>query len=718
MTSIDLTLDATDDGSPIKVFVISSGGHDALFTSLPDELLQALEVWRRRFLTHHDPSGTAIGADVVEARSSQLCQALQHWLGQPEWLPLQRLLTLQPGVPLRVRCRPSTTPLARLPWESLPLDRPIWRLPGSPFPASHQSPRPARRPRLLLLIGDSRGLDLDGDIRMLQRLAQSGGLELVCLRGQQSCLPVLARQLQAPRGWDALVYLGHSDADAQAGGRLLLGDGRWLSGLELRRAFEQRPDPGGLPSVVLLNSCLGLDLADSCLAAGIPWAVCFREMVPTHAASLAFGTLLQQLQNGTAVTDAVAMVRQQLQADGPAGTGLLLSVVGADQAPALRLPLRRRRQFWQRLASSTRSQALASASWLVLALAMDLNPSLPPGPALLDQRLEWQRRWRVLTHQPGPQRAPLPVLLLDNGPTADALGVTPTPNRVPRQALVKVLQQVSPDHVPVVGLDLVLDEPAPFTTELAALLQQQQRRRVLAGYFAEGSVAVGEGQQRSRPLQLLRASGLQQVDLSTAIPGPRRDGVFPLPLRLQAPLGEGSFAQAMAEASQPARPVRGLPYDAVIDWSLDWAAMVTNLGLHQLATLQGPVLLIGADGTINHEEPDWFMAPRAAGQALQGWGRGVHRLPGPVVQAVLAQSMAMGHWLTPWLQTPTTAAACGLGVLIAATVGQRRRRWLVLAGVTAVALPLALQLGVQHRILVPVALPLLAVATTTLIRHD
>jgi len=343
---------------------------------------------------------------------------------------------------------------------------------------------------------------------------------------------------------------------------------------------------------------------------------------------------------------------------------------------------------------------------------------------LLDRRLESQRIWRTLTGQPGPRRPPLPVLLLDNGRSAADLGVTPTPNRMPRQALLKVLERVSPAAVPVVALDFVLDEPGPFSVPLAALLRQQKRQQVLAGYYpsnADVDVCPGAvGEDRTQPIPLLVESGLQHKDISTGMATPRVGKFSPQPLRLGFSLGDGSFAQAIARAARSSLPPRELPYDGVIDWSLDWSELVTNLKLSDLGTLHGPVLLVGSDGSINPNCPDLFLAPLATGIAISDWdtGAGQGKLPGPILQAVLAQSMAMGHWLTPQLQAPTTALAAGLGLLLAAAVARRNHRWLPSLAVAVTVIPLTLQLGVQQLILLPIALPLLTFASVTLIRHD
>jgi hypothetical protein len=85
MNRFDLILEAADDTArSIRVFLISPVGTDGFTTYIPAELLQLLEVWRRRFLSHHDPISTSVDADVVGARGSQLCHDLQAWLLHPE----------------------------------------------------------------------------------------------------------------------------------------------------------------------------------------------------------------------------------------------------------------------------------------------------------------------------------------------------------------------------------------------------------------------------------------------------------------------------------------------------------------------------------------------------------------------------------------------------------------------------------------------------------
>ena len=89
-----------------------------------------------------------------------------------------------------------------------------------------------------------------------------------------------------------------------------------------------------------------------------------------------------------------------------------------------------------------------------------------------------------------------------------------------------------------------------------------------------------------------------------------------------------------------------------------------------------------------------------------------------LLHAVLAQSLRLGHWLTPASQSLCTALAAGLGVLLAAAQADRWRRLWMVGAIIVVALPLSWQLAVSTLWLVPVALPLAALSITALCRRD
>ena len=92
-------------------------------------------------------------------------------------------------------------------------------------------------------------------------------------------------------------------------------------------------------------------------------------------------------------------------------------------------------------------------------------------------------------------------------------------------------------------------------------------------------------------------------------------------------------------------------------------------------------------------------------------------MPGVVLQAVLAQSLRMGHWLTPVSSALAAALASALGIGIAAGIDSRWKRALLCGAITVMAIPLSAQLAVSTLWLVPLLLPLSALWFIALVRR-
>lgn len=709
MNAIDLKLQSHQSGAGLSAFVSSPSTQDSFLAPWPTEALEWQQEWKRQFLTHHDPAAAAVSADAVRDYGNGLSRSLHEWLLDEACRPLRLALAAHPGLPLRVRISGAhRRDLEYLPWEVMAAERTIWRLVDA-APSGPSRPMRPHRPRLLLLVGSEDGLSLDREVDLLARLQRQGRLELHTLRGPGSNLAAIRRELLDPRGWDGLVFLGHSEAEVSSGGRLHLGDSSWVSAEALKHELQRAAQQG--LALVLLNSCSGLDLARSCAAAGVPWTLCFREPVPCMAASLAFCSLLGSMESGADLLGALQEVRKVLRIEGPVGSDLLLSLVATPRAEAYRLPLRKHQQLLLRLSSSTARQAVAATVLVVIAGVGELDPATPLNSYLLDRRLYVQRLWRHATGQPGPKRKPLPVLVLNQN-SAATFGAETLVGRVSRDLLAKVLQRISVQKVSSVGLDLVLDEPAPHSEKLAQVIAAQRRALVFAGFLGK-QVEGNRVGKVSMPLPILRDAGLQARDLAVgtpAIPGTLKWA----PLQLWQPINSQNFAGTLAGGTDPL-----MPADAVLDWSVDWRTLLQRIEPQDLPGVEAPVLLVGSDGTLDRDGDDLFAAPGAMDPALADlWGGAQHKVPGVLVQAVIAQSLRLGHWLTPASQSLSTALGAGLGVLLAASEAKRGRRFWILCAITLVAMPLAWQLAVSALWLVPLCLPLAALASTALLRHD
>ena len=247
------------------------------------------------------------------------------------------------------------------------------------------------------------------------------------------------------------------------------------------------------------------------------------------------------------------------------------------------------------------------------AVAFDLNPWLPPNQWLLDQRLFWQARWRQLTDQLGPTPEPLGLVLLSS-PLYGQLGVEPTDGSVNQAVLAKVLQALPNNSAQLVGLDFILDgpgaNPAGHRSLAAVIKQQPASRQIVAGLCPPNAVAVPNCLKAldQRLAGSLATAGARPVSITLGM----RTEDLP-PLQLIEPIGEGSFAWAMAADA----PRGGLPTEAVIDWSVNWLASQRLQLIRDRQALQqfkGLSLIVASDGYKGAPaEPTRRSAPGAAG---------------------------------------------------------------------------------------------------------
>jgi hypothetical protein len=220
-----------------------------------------------------------------------------------------------------------------------------------------------------------------------------------------------------------------------------------LAGPALADALRQ-----AAPQLMLLSRCHGTDLVPLCLEAGVPWVWSCRGEVSDPIAVAAFVALLEALEAGHSLPAATAIAGQAIEGEFPGSSGMI-SLEGRAESPPLRLPLRRRRLWSQRLARSQRRQLVATGVALGLGLVAywpgwvtGHRSGLPN--RLLDSRLVVQTAWRDLRGVPPTlgvqeQTSPLVVWLLSSK-VAYLEGT-----RVSRKVLATVLEALPPERAPV-----------------------------------------------------------------------------------------------------------------------------------------------------------------------------------------------------------------------------------------------------------------------------
>jgi CHASE2 domain-containing sensor protein len=300
------------------------------------ELEQCFQTWSRCYgsLAANDrpfgiapaeksPSGrhpATANLAACERAGRILGDRFNQWLRQPNLLPLREawLEKLRPEDELRVILQTQDRDLQRLPWHQWDL---LERYPKAEIALGclgYNQPDPVAAPasgrrlpspapvKILAILGDSSGIDVQGDRALLEQLP--GAAVTFLIEPQRS---ELNDQLwQQP--WRILFFAGHSSSDAGQG-RFRINGQETLSleqlKLGLRRAVEQ-----GL-ELAIFNSCDGLGLAQELAQLEIPLLIVMREPVPDRVAQTFLKYFLSAYGiEGTAFYPAVRQARERLQA--------------------------------------------------------------------------------------------------------------------------------------------------------------------------------------------------------------------------------------------------------------------------------------------------------------------------------------------------------------------------------------------------------------------
>ncbi len=164
-------------------------------------------------------------------------------------------------------------------------------------------PEPGDRVKILAILGNRKGIDLDRDREFLEQLPNTE-IQFLVEPTQQQIGDALWRHT-----WDIVFFAGHSQTQGKTGKIFINAcesipiDDLWAS---LRKAVER-----GL-QLVIFNSCDGLGLARELDDFQIPIAIVMREIVPDKVAQLFLQYFLESLVTGVPLHLAVREARERL----------------------------------------------------------------------------------------------------------------------------------------------------------------------------------------------------------------------------------------------------------------------------------------------------------------------------------------------------------------------------------------------------------------------
>ncbi len=247
--------------------------------------------------------------------SRQLKGTLNRWLDSGAFGRIERKLRTQlsPNEEIRVIIETDDPLMRRLPWH-------LWNF-FEDYPASEvglsgaleaeriepTQTTPGGAVRILAILGNSHGIDIEHDRALLERIPAAKTVFLV--EPQRS---ELNRLLWDEQGWDILFFAGHSSSHISgATGFININQEEVITIAELKYALQAAISRG--LQLAVFNSCDGLGLARQLADLQIPQLVVMREPVPDQVAQAFLKHWLSAFSGGTSFYRSVREAREKLQ---------------------------------------------------------------------------------------------------------------------------------------------------------------------------------------------------------------------------------------------------------------------------------------------------------------------------------------------------------------------------------------------------------------------
>jgi CHASE2 domain-containing sensor protein len=416
--------------------------------------------------------------------SEQLQNKLDRWLDSEDFRLIERQLRKQlaPSDEIRLIIQTEDPELRKLPWH-------IWQffkdytnaevaLSSLNFESRKISKNNSHQVRILAILGDSTGIDIQADRRLLERLPSA---EIVFLI--EPTRQTLDEQLWDKKGWDILFFAGHSTTNVeQRLGQIYINKSESLTIPQLKNALNKAIERG--LQLAIFNSCEGLGLAEQLSDLYIPQVIVMREPVPDRVAQEFLKSFLTLFSEGQSFYLAVREARERLQ-------GIEGDFPGASWLPAIfqnpaEVPL-----TWQQLRDKLPSPITVtrSPSTVKAKLPVVLVASLAVTTAIVG--LRWfgiLQNWELNAFDGLMQNLPAEsadkrILIIG----ADEEDINRYGYPLSDETLAQLLNKLQQYRPAVIGLDIFRDRPTP-TNNIKG-------HQALVGHFQkyQNSIAICAG---------------------------------------------------------------------------------------------------------------------------------------------------------------------------------------------------------------------------------
>jgi CHASE2 domain-containing sensor protein len=244
--------------------------------------------------------------------ANRLRDRLNLWLESEAFRPLDKRLReeLTHREPVRILLRTSDRRLHKLPWhcwdfiEHYPQAEVVFGMPMLERVETATKATKEGKVRILAILGNSHGIDLEADRKLLEALPNAEVLFLVEPKRQE-----IGDRLWED-AWDILFFAGHSETETEKG-RIYLNPQESLTIEELKYALK-RAIATGL-KIAIFNSCDGLGLARELEQLPLSQIIVMREPVPDQIAQEFLKYFLNAFSGGNSCCEAVRHARERLQ---------------------------------------------------------------------------------------------------------------------------------------------------------------------------------------------------------------------------------------------------------------------------------------------------------------------------------------------------------------------------------------------------------------------
>ncbi|MEO0970889.1 MAG: CHAT domain-containing protein, partial [Cyanobacteria bacterium J06639_18] len=293
------------------------------FTSkLPPEpkIFQLYQQWRRLYrsqkwfgrITFEEDSVHNFSQQELDNFACELEECLNNWLHSQPFSLIERELYSKlietEEVPVIIQTKDIQ--LQRLPWH-------LWdffehhrqaEVALSLTGERKEKSVPLRNQiRILTVLGNSTGIDVETDRQVLRTLPQSETVFLV-----EPTFQELHQHLWDEQGWDIFCFSGHSSSQADGStGTMLLNQTKLLTIKELKHGLTQAIERG--LKLAILNSCDGLGLAQQLANLHIPQIIVMREPVPDKVAQEFLKYFITAFSSGKSLYSSVREARKKLE---------------------------------------------------------------------------------------------------------------------------------------------------------------------------------------------------------------------------------------------------------------------------------------------------------------------------------------------------------------------------------------------------------------------